>query len=194
MKREAKQFVGLGAQEIERLALPWDKCKYWLSQKQRFCRLQKISGGHSFCGEHLPQNALILVGDRELERVDCPLDPSQWVRNTFEIFEIFYLFLNFYFCSTCFLHLVDKHVAKCKKRKEEVSSNKECTKLDVNLRPSQEEEEKEIVPNIWADVLQDLNLAELSDSEYGDLLCRIIKIHECMYVYQQQYVNDLSFF
>jgi hypothetical protein len=45
-------------------------CTFWLLKKRRFCT-NRAKPGHSFCGNHLPDAALVK------KRVPCPADPSQ---------------------------------------------------------------------------------------------------------------------
>jgi hypothetical protein len=45
-------------------------CTFWLPKKRRFCT-NRAKPGHAFCGNHLPEAALLK------KRVPCPADPSQ---------------------------------------------------------------------------------------------------------------------
>lgn len=45
-------------------------CTFWLLRKRRFCT-NRAKPGHTFCGNHLPDAALVK------KRVPCPADPSQ---------------------------------------------------------------------------------------------------------------------
>ena len=66
------------------------RCDFWLAQKGRHCKMQKMGSGQQYCGEHI--NNATTCGARR--RVPCPLDPKH----------------------TVFEDLLARHVAKCNAR------------------------------------------------------------------------------
>lgn len=51
-------------------------CHFFVERKKRYCRMT-VKSGNKYCGEHLRSDVNYYQSILGIERVPCPLDPTQ---------------------------------------------------------------------------------------------------------------------